>query len=431
MRGLCLFAGIFLLLNATSSSADRPSFPYEAIVDVEDGESVWSGPDYKKHYPTSQLNKGDRVKVYRHDPGGWCMIAPPKGSFSWVRDLYIRQDTQNTGIITANRVVVHVGSELNPDEFTTIQAEVSKGDAVEILGTKSFSIPGEEIRNMVKISSPKGEWRWIPRKSIVPVDSNRNSPFPDEPLPGKRKGPIAGKDDSNARRVSSDNKLNDEATEGTLRDLKTRTDDSPDLGAGKQKLAEIDKQFRDMVRQDPPTWDLDSLEEQYKNLDAELDQPAMTAEIGRRLDSIKRHRKVHADYADFFKILSETKERDGQLALAQPNSQQPSADGLNSVPINQKDAPTGTQPQSGKVPSFDGAGIVQRVANPVPGGPQYVLIAPDGRILSLLQPSPGVDLSRWNNREMGIIGQRFHRDDWNVDVINVRSLQPVRLNKNK
>ena len=67
------------------------------------------------------------------------------------------------------------------------------------------------------------------------------------------------------------------------------------------------------------------------------------------------------------------------------------------------------------------------MAQTFPGGPQFVLITPDGRMLSFLQPGPGVDLNRHVGRAMGIMGQRVHRDDWNADMITVRSLQPVQL----
>ena len=429
MRRFCHLTVILLLLNASSSGADRPNFPYEAVIDVENGEDVWSGPHLQKHYPTSHLQKGERVKVYRHDPGGWCMIAPPKGSYSWIRDINVRLDRENTGVIKENRIMVHVGSELNPDDFTTIQAELSKGDAIEILGKKTFSSPGEEIRTMYKIKPPKGEWRWIPRKSITPVGAVRNSPATEDDGPVARRGPIADKEEAQARPISNRNLL-DADDSSPARDGKRSSEDTADIVSAKQKLAEIDKQFREMVRQEPPTWDLDAIEEKYRQLDAEVDQPPMKTEIGRRLDSIRRHRKVQSDYADFYKIISETKEKDSQLASGQPAiPKSPGAPTPLATPSQEPAASTPAANPLAKSPSFDGAGIVQRLSNAGQGGPQYVLIAPDGRLLSILQPTPGVDLSRWQNREVGVIGQRFHRDDWNVDVINVRSLQPVRLNR--
>ena len=45
-------------------------FPYTACVNSAD-VFVRSGPG-KNYYPTDKLSKGDKVEVYRHDPGGWC-----------------------------------------------------------------------------------------------------------------------------------------------------------------------------------------------------------------------------------------------------------------------------------------------------------------------------------------------------------------------
>ena len=58
------------------------AFPYKAYVTAAE-VYVRSGPG-RTFYPTDKLHTGDQVEVYRHDPGGWCAIRPPEGSFSWV-----------------------------------------------------------------------------------------------------------------------------------------------------------------------------------------------------------------------------------------------------------------------------------------------------------------------------------------------------------
>ena len=79
------FAALCLVLVgnfvAPVQAQDR-KFPYEAVVDL-DSEYVRSGPG-PNFYPTDKLPRGAKVMVHRHDPGGWCMIAPPVGSFSWI-----------------------------------------------------------------------------------------------------------------------------------------------------------------------------------------------------------------------------------------------------------------------------------------------------------------------------------------------------------
>jgi hypothetical protein len=198
----------------------------------------------------------------------------------------------------------------------------------------------------------------------------------------------------------------------------------------------IDQQFREMVKQDPPTWDLDSLEGQYKQLDQDLSQQSMTATIKLRLDAVKRYRKIHRDYVELYKITAETRQRDAELMLQQTQFQSqlenlpqgPVTAGTDVQPAPQMPIPPPTPPQpAANPPQFDGAGIVQRMAKSFPGGPQFVLISPEGKMLSFLQSTPGIDLNRFSGRSVGVVGQRTHREDWNADVIAVRGLQAVQL----
>jgi uncharacterized protein YgiM (DUF1202 family) len=434
------FAAAFLMLAAalTVHAADR-KFPYEAIIDIEDGENVRSGPG-PKYYPTVKLKKGDRVMVHRHDPGGWCMISPPTGSFSWVRAEHIKKNANGTGVLKTSGVVVHVGSEINPDEYTTVQANLSQGDAVEILGEKEFQFE-DGPRLMYKISPVKREWRWIARKSIVAVDALQSEPFPTESPKKKRTGPVAQRDDEGfAKPVSTGTAGADVKLESTGRSQKSSTEeiavretnaDSELTAAARSQLDGIDRQFRDMIHQDPSTWDLDSLETQYQQLDDATGLAPLSNAISLRQDAVKRYRKIHADYVSFFKSTAESKSRDAQTQV--PAVRPPAAAGTDDKtqtrsPVAQPSAPArSNQPAAGAAPGFDGAGIVQKMSQTFPGGPQFVLVTPEGRMLSFLQGAPGIDLNRYVGRAMGVSGQRVHRDDWNADVITVRGLQPVQL----
>ena len=71
---------LVLLGGATASAQNPGDFPYVAYV-IEPDTYIRSGPA-REHYPTSHLPAGYAVEVYRHDPGGWCAIRPPEGSFS-------------------------------------------------------------------------------------------------------------------------------------------------------------------------------------------------------------------------------------------------------------------------------------------------------------------------------------------------------------
>jgi hypothetical protein len=76
---------------------------------------------------------------------------------------------------------------------------------------------------------------------------------------------------------------------------------------------------------------------------------------------------------------------------------------------------------------LDGAGIIQRAAMPVPGGPRHVLLSPDGRILAYLYPDRGVNLDAYVGRPMGIRGPRSFRPELRTDLIIVQGMMPVRL----
>ncbi len=439
MRILCLFVGIAIMVNPIRGRAEDRKFPYEAVIDTDQGEDVLSGPG-PKYYATQHLKNGDRVMVHRHDPGGWCMIAPPRGSFSWIRASHVEKDGVDRGWVKSNRVVVHTGSTFNAEDYTTIQADLSKGDAVEILGEKEFSFD-DGPRLMLKISPVKGEWRWISRKSIVAADAFRATPFQEGPSsPKKRGGPIAD-GESFAQPVSTGSVHQDERRDfSTDEASEVRSRQEQELPPGKERLARIDQEFREMIKQDPPKWDLDSLQSQYQQLDEDLGQKTMSAVIGLRRDAVKRYQKIYQDYVDFYRLTSETKQRDAALLSQQHQSESRLTPDQSSPPANtdmrpipqpqstsSQATPSPEQSQAGQSRAFDGAGIVQKMAKTFPGGPQYVLISPDGRMLSFLQPAQGVDLNRYTGRAMGIIGQRSHRDDWNADTITVRGLQPVQL----
>lgn len=86
---------------------------------------------------------------------------------------------------------------------------------------------------------------------------------------------------------------------------------------------------------------------------------------------------------------------------------------------------TQTVPQA--VPQFDGAGVIQKMRQPIPGAPQHILTTPDGRVLAFLQPQRGINLDVHVGQAMGVTGSRSHRRDLRGDLIHVQNLTRVRL----
>lgn len=459
MRSLIL--ALMLLAGAVSADAQERKFPYQALVEV-DGEFVRSGPG-PSFYPTDKLKKGDKVTVHRHDPGGWCMITPPPGSFSWIKSEHVQKSGEGTGVLRANKVVVHVGSSLNPEEFTTIQGNLSMGEAVQILGERTF--PFEDgPKLMYKITPVRREWRWIPRKALIPADAIQSFP---EGAPRKNDGgPVADQmdldPDAFARPISTgDTVTGSEAAGGTSRPRVVLGNPEEVVPGFAEQLEEIDNSFRTMVKGEPAAWNLAEIKRKYTELDNEATQPSQSRLIAVRLDAVDRYQKTHSDYLNFLKISEAARQRDAQLAQQQleaerlavgaaptpgPLSPQPQGPqpfvpqpGQTQPGLPPQNGPTpivpgpgtpgtapGTAPENGQ-PRFAGAGMVVSLSQSIPGGPQYALVVPGGKLLAYLVPAQGVDLRRSVNQTMGIHGERSFRQEWGADVIVVRSLQPVQL----
>lgn len=459
MRSLFIAALLIIACQQVSAQAQDRKFPYEAIVEV-DGEYIRSGPG-PSFYPTDKMRKGSKVTVHRHDPGGWCMISPPAGSFSWIKAEHVQRSGESNGVLKSNNVVVHVGSSLSSDEFTTIQGNLSKGDAVQILGEKNFPFDdGQKL--MYKISPIRREWRWIQRKSIVAADEIQTSPFPGESAPRKKPtGPVADQmeldPDAFAQPISTGETVTGPGSSSSRNSSPriggTQNVLNPEVSNFADRLDSVDRQFREMIKeQEPASWNLTGIERQYAELDNDATQPSQSKTIALRLDAVSRYEKVQNDYLNFLKISEEAKQRDAELAAMQRDAEQRAAGGGSAAP-NATPTPVMPQPRPqptpqpvggdaggptggnspvgsappANAPKFAGAGLVVPMAQTFPGGPQFALVAPGGKLLAYLIPATGVDLKRASNQSMGIIGDRSFRQDWGADVINVRGLQPVQL----
>ena len=147
------------------ADAQVRQFPYEARVVVDEVYVRSAGGE--KYYPTMTMPRDAKVTVRRHDPGGWYMIEPPQGSFSWVLSKYVQETGGGAGEIIENNAVVFVGSAFG-DETSIWQRKLMAGEKVKVLGQKEvLTAAGPSL--MTKIEPPSREWRWIPGTAIVPI----------------------------------------------------------------------------------------------------------------------------------------------------------------------------------------------------------------------------------------------------------------------
>ncbi len=563
-----LTAVLLTLLPCRALRAELPQTPYSAVV-VQDEVLVRSGPGKDSYYPTGKLKRGDRVTVRRHDPGGWFMIDPPPGSFSWIDAQFVRRQRGNEGVVTENNFA-RIGTEFGqPPNW--IRHLIPAGTRVQILGEATLQTERGPVR-VFKIKPPPGEYRWIPGAAVVPVDQTGRVAGNTAPVDGlpetltalpsdsqgqASRGPVQSRPASqptaavrssqqagsapgtgsssgaaaSGRAASSPERPTwpgSSAPSGTaapsgsgrslagrqpaaagrrqgsptanqtkqhsggksrqllerplvrITDQGTRTEPTArerQLQQQKQRLDELDEQFRQMVRRKISEWDFTQLEFGYKSLAAEVDDPSLAYQLKLRLDAVERYKRKKQEYDEFVRLTEETSRRDAQLLAlerrlrshgtrvgpaqwnppSELDGRQREVDAEPTPPSSSRPtepAPTSRWPHAAEAPSrlggerarpaeprsrrsasprsagplhLDGAGIVQRVANAPLGAPPYALVAPDGRLLTYLQPGPNVDLERYVGQAVGIIGPRYYRSDLRADYAIVRRLVPVRL----
>ncbi|MCA9075378.1 MAG: SH3 domain-containing protein [Planctomycetaceae bacterium] len=450
-----------------SASAAEIEFPYEAVVQ-SDNVVVRKGPG-ERYDPTMKLSTGERVTVHRHDPGGWYVISPPPGSFSWINASYVETSDDGRGIVTVPptgdglppRVAVYVGSQFN-NEHNVINRQLTTGDEVTIIGEKTQPTTQGPTK-FYKIEPPRLENRWVKGDYVLPLSEVGNltqfrstappareivSPF-DEPItesgiPASTSAspgfPVVKEETPLERELIRAIDSNAAVKSGTP---------APQLERDRAQLRQLDQQMRNMLAQNPGAWSLDAMERSYRDLQASA-SPGVAGMIDARLETLAARQKIKSEYDAFMQVTTKTDIRDAELLslqnpeiptvqidtgpvqLGQPQSMpvqlgqpigsetQPFVDGNLQVP------PVGDVEQV-DVAQLDGAGIVARMPRPQPGLPTYALVAPDGRLLAYLQADQGVNLDAYLGKSMGVVGKRTHEPQLQSDLIVVRQLTPVRL----
>ncbi|MEL7496728.1 MAG: hypothetical protein AAFN77_03915 [Planctomycetota bacterium] len=140
---------------------------YQALISTPEA-TVRSGPG-SVHYGTLKLERGDSVEVFRHDPGGWCAVRPPEGSFSMVPESTIKIVREGVGEVAIEDARAWVGTRLGPVEKPLWQVKLRKGELVSVIGEMSYPNPEGYSTVWYQIKSPPGEFRWIKIDELEPL----------------------------------------------------------------------------------------------------------------------------------------------------------------------------------------------------------------------------------------------------------------------
>jgi len=387
-----------LLFHSAHAFDNTTDFPYEANVG-SDNVLVRSGPG-GRYYPTGRLAAGDRVTVHRHDPGGWFMVSPPQGSFSWIPAEDV-QVSGTTGTVTATSLPVRVGSRFDETDRDVISRRLSRGETVEIIGQGQDA----DGHRFLKITPPRLEYRWVSGGVLAPI----RKPVAENPALAAGDSPVKTSAAEVSRPVSNRPSARSEVTFE-----KTPIDKRP-----YETLKTLDETFGRIAGGPPAGWSFKQLEADYRKLMETTSIPGFRTLIRRRLAAVTRYRKRKQTILEIQAVASSTDRRDAAIRQAGHQVLRPTTPAAQPRP----------QPARQPVPTFSGAGVVRPIATRHPRLPSYVLVAPGGRLLTFLQPGPGINLAAWVNRSVGLTGPRGFNQDLQADLLQIQSIRPVRLRR--
>jgi hypothetical protein len=438
-------AGMLALLWTTLcgvplQAADE--FPYTAYVNGDD-VYVRSGPG-QNYYPTSKMQLGQEVEVYRHDPGGWYAVRPPEGSFCWVAARYLKLGRDNIAVITGDRVVARVGSEFS-DIRDVIQVRLDRGEEVEVLETKNLDI-AEGGEKWAKVAPVAGEFRWVlgkfldrmpPEPTLLAQPGRRNRLVDDKTMAQFR---ASGRSDVGAsleddqsdrgieqdehtsvasnspfrpvRRVSAEQPVDGEPTgeEVTAERSASYDEPQPEEPAKLERLPLADVTSRpsiegNTVNEDAFQAELDAIELEVSRMVVEEPTVWSFTELKTRAEITLARAQTALERGRARLVLGkierfeQIRDRYQTVAVAQADT-----DRLNGMTANDG-AASSAMPRDTST-RFDGSGRLIAVVSPRIGAPQFALTDETGNVRTYVTAAPGVGLRPYLGRQVGISGTR-------------------------
>lgn len=382
------FALSVVLCAAVSLQAAAETFPYTVRV-AAGGATVRSGPG-PTYYPTAELAAGEEVEVYRLDPGGWCAIRPPEGSFSWVPAESVElASEEGLGKVAGENVTTRIGSRIGP-EHDVSYVQLEPGELVEILGAERVTGENGASALWFRIAPPAGEFRWVALGDLQPrLASGERQPDVE----------LAAADGGTSEWIEVDTSAGGGAN--VPAQFVEREPATPIAGTSPaeegfravpsptqqvQTLDGLEVEFAAMVARDPSQWQLDDLRQRTAAATAATADRVQQVRGQALLARIDEFRNIYAQYSQLSTLPEVT-----QAGRPRGDLLSALATGLGGNP-------------------YDGTGYLSRVRTTEAGKALYGLTDTNGQILQLVSPAPGINLSVYEGRRVGIIGQRgYHR----------------------
>jgi len=325
-------------------------------------------------YSTSTLRRGDRVVVLSNRRG-WATIRSPSGTFDWVNASQIREQPDGSCIVTANPASVRFAADSakmpGPPSRT-----LEKGTVVRLLDHPDLKVGHGENARVWRAIEPRGaEVRYLRVDGLS------------QPPPSK---PIDQPSDDRSERFVS---FQPEATD-------------PDLPAEvSAELASIGSTNRAIKAGPLERWELDPVRSRYESLLRQFgDNASVKAIVQPRLDQVVRDIDLAKTARRFAQLLENGEERDAEVTQRQQS--------LASA-------------RSRTERKYDAQGLLQASSRRYQGQKVLALIGPEGRPISYLTIPPGVPVSRFLAKRVGVRGIVHFDEELGARLISVRDLEVI------
>jgi len=359
-------------VGSQAAGSDPKSLdPYVAFI-AQDECFARSGPG-EVFYRTDPLPRGAEIEVYLETSDGWLGIRPPEGSFSWLPASQVRAVGDGASVEVVNpQAVSWIGTQLGRARQFRWQVQLQPGEQVTVLDRFERPGPDGKREQWLKIVPPAGEFRWIHRNCIalsrdvaVAVHVESVEPASHETQPSVESSRVdAGFEERAASREESQAIAPVSYAEETS---PTEPDDWHEADSSVTASTE------------PVT-----LERCQTQLAALLSQEASATEVQWLIDQISEGMRSEQDSIQRARWQLMYERAQQYLTLCQRRAAEPSS--------GRADSP------------YDRTGYLKQVYSARPQSPPFALVDRMGNTLIYVAPAPGLNLRRFLDQEIGIVG---------------------------
>ena len=418
-----------------------------------------SGPGLD-FYPTDALPAGTEVTVVRQ-VGDWVAIVPPEGSFCWVDGEGVEwQPGQTRARVVTDHLPAWIGSNVLAVSSHRAHVHLGRGDVLSVLDVKALDNDASDnssARRWLKVRPPPGDVRWIEQKALIEETSS----------PSSEEKPAKSFDRSTRRSTTQDSSAADHNAERPNIEVSQSEASNAEMSKSgdsdewfprwaDQRFSRFPVSDQKSGRDEAKTranWPLESEQDETASFEdravqirlalsraaarqadveefdrwvAAAEQLVRRAQAGHeraRARELYQHavalRKI-AEEKSFQTVQGESLpevssrmaptrgRRAESVGLAvNPNAEdtRDSRQAEQSLHGDNRDSTEPADVPAGKTP-YVAQGWLMPVASAQGNAPPFVITDADGHPLAFVTPAPGVNLRRYVDQHIGVIGQR-------------------------